>query len=1290
MPVNPISEPTVCRKCGAKLSSRALEGFCPSCTARLTFNVSKESLFPAGGAAVVLEFGDYELLNEVGRGGMGVIYRARQRSLNRVVALKMILSGRFAGRESVERLRAEATAAAALRHPNIVAIHEIGEVEGQHYFTMDYVEGRSLAEMISDVRFAIYDFKRSASWVKTLAGAIQYAHERCILHRDLKPSNVLIDRDGEPHVTDFGLAKRLDEDSALTLSGQALGSPSFMPPEQAEGNRSALGPASDVYALGALLYHLLTGRAPFMAATLEATLAQVLRSEAVAPHVLNPGVPRDLENVCLKCLEKDPARRYPSARELADELERFLEDQPVRARPVGPAEKLWRWARRNPRVAALTMSLLAVFFAGLAGVLWQWGRAERHASSESQQRVRAENALERMRFQKAEELFKAGDTAGALAHLAHIVENNPANRVATARLLSALTMRNFPWPVGEALRHEGAVRMANFSPEGSKVVTASDDGTARVWDALTSRPLTPPLRHGDLVRGAVFSPDGRSVLTCSHDATARLWDSETGKPLVPPMKHGSRVRRAWFSPDGRRIATASKDASGRIWDARTGALLLEVKHAEYVGAAQFSLDGRWIATASDDFTARVWDAGTGKPVTKPLPHDFHVYDTAFNPQGTRLLTVSHDKTARIWDLPTGAELATIRFAHNAHTARFSPDGHLALVACWDDTARLADAATGQFIGQPLRHRADVTLAEFSPDGWRVLTTSDDRTAGVWSLAKVILSRNAPSGSTEPRMASDAVGDERLLLEPMRHDAPVEWAGFGPDGRRVVTASADHTARIWNSQATPEPSLRLRHQSPVQHAAFSPDGKTVATACGEGAVLWDVNTGRRISEPIRAPSATEVHFSADGRRLALRSPSRTVRLWDSLSGEALDLRDHNTVLSICFSPDGQHLVTSCDDGMARLWDIKTGSVVGVPMSHGSYGIRWARLSPDGRRIVTGDANKTAKVWEAGSGRLLHTLAHLGQVRSAAFSPDNRWVATASDDSTARIWDAASRRPVSPPIKHEAGLNDVQFSPDGHWLATASGDHTARLWEVHTGKPISEALRHEAMVRRVRFSPDGSMIITASADRTARIWDVATGLPLSEPLRHGDEVRHAEFSPDGRRVVTVSLDSTARIWEAPQLDSLTPAPRWLPRLAEALAGQRLSVAHGSEPVSPEELLRIERQIKSAPPHDAYELWAHWFLADRATRPMSPRSIVTAAEYVGGLVAEDRLETLTEAITLSPDDPVVLARLARRILSVRPDPGERDRALADFLARRALTLAPNDPEVLRIRSEITRAPR
>ena len=351
---------------------------------------------PAAGEAMppgltpLRRFGDYELLEEIARGGMGVVYKARQLSLNRLVAVKLILAGEFATQAFVQRFRTEASAAAVLHHPNIVAIHEVGVHAGQHYFSMDFVDGPSLAALAGHQPLPA---RRAAQYLKTIAEAIHYAHEQGILHRDLKPSNVLIDANDQPRITDFGLAKRLEGDTSLTLSGQMIGSPNFMPPEQATARHGKVGRYSDVYALGGILYHLLTARPPFQADSLEIIVSQVLTAEPVSPRMLIPTVPRDLETICLKCLEKEPSRRYATAQALADELGRFLRGEPILARPLGPTGKVWRWCRRKPALATALGAVVLVTAVGFLGILTQWRRAEQQRrNAESSELLARQNA----------------------------------------------------------------------------------------------------------------------------------------------------------------------------------------------------------------------------------------------------------------------------------------------------------------------------------------------------------------------------------------------------------------------------------------------------------------------------------------------------------------------------------------------------------------------------------------------------------------------------------------------------------------------------------------------------------------------------------------------------------------------------------------------------------------------------------------------------------------------------------------------------------------------------------
>jgi tetratricopeptide (TPR) repeat protein len=384
-----------CPQCGAKLSGDGPGGSCPACLLALAIAEPVREAEPGSSALrsqTVRYFGDYELLEEIARGGMGVVYRARQLSLNRPVALKMIAAGQLATPGAVQRFHTEAEAGARLDHPHIVPIYEIGQYEGQQYFSMKLIEGGTLADLSPKFKGqSPKSVEAAARLIGTVARAVHYAHQRGILHRDLKPTNILLDEQGEPHVTDFGLAKLAEDDSSLTMSSAVLGTPVYMAPEQAAGGAKQLTTAADIYSLGAILYELLTGRPPFRAETAVETLRQVCETEPVSPQTLNSAVDRDLETICLKCLSKDPQQRYGSAELLAEDLERWRKGEPILARPVGAAEKAWRWCRRRPVVAGLMLAVLVALVAGLVVSNWFYLRekAARQQAVADEQELRA-------------------------------------------------------------------------------------------------------------------------------------------------------------------------------------------------------------------------------------------------------------------------------------------------------------------------------------------------------------------------------------------------------------------------------------------------------------------------------------------------------------------------------------------------------------------------------------------------------------------------------------------------------------------------------------------------------------------------------------------------------------------------------------------------------------------------------------------------------------------------------------------------------------------------------------
>jgi WD40 repeat protein len=1101
----------------------------------------------ASESARVRYFGDYEITRELARGGMGVVFQARQMSLNRPVALKMILAGQLANETDVKRFYTEAEAAANLDHPGIVPIYEVGQHEGQHYFSMGFVEGQSLAQRLADGPLPP---REAAALMVQVAEAIDYAHRRGVIHRDLKPGNILLDRNGHPRVTDFGLAKRIQGDSGLTGSGQIMGTPSYMPPEQAGGNRGEVGPASDVYALGATLYALVTGRPPFQAATAMDTVLQVITEEPVPPRRLNPSVPRDLETICLKCLEKEPVKRYTSASTLAEDLRRYLAGEPILARPVGPPERAWRWCRRNPIVAGAVGLVAAALVVVVVLSLLYADRQTRLAASESlraddQARYSREQAqaaaslkealsqsnrrLAVLNYERGQAAFENGQFGPGVLWMVEswrsaVAAGDPGWRHAARANMAAWQSHDIA--VKALVSHQGAVTSLAFSPDGRTILTGSQDNTARLWDAATGRPIGPALAHQWWVRAVAFSPDGKAVLTGSLDGTARLWDAATGRPIGPPLTHQDRVWAVAFSPDGKRVLTGSGDKTARLWDAATGKPIGHpLTHQAMVYSVAFSPDGKGVLTGSSDKTARLWDAATGKPIGTPMTHQAMVWSVAFSPDGKAVLTGSGDKTARLWDAATGQPIGT-PMTHRGEvlSSVFSPDGKAVLTGSQDKTARLWDAATGKPIGPPLTHQGAVVSVAFSPGGQAVLTGSVDNTARLWD-----------STTGQP------------IGHPLTHQGWVLAVAFSPDGKTVFTGSNDKAARLWDAASGKPISPPLTHQDRVWSAAFRPDGNVVLTGSGDKtARLWDVATGQPIGPPLMHRDRVHtVAFSPDGKTVLTGSWDKTARLWDAATGQPIGtpMTHRGEVLSAAFSSDGKAVLTGSGDKTARLWDAATGQPIGRPRTHGGPVLSLA-FSPDGKAVLTGSQDMTARLWAAATGRPIGApMTHRDAVYAVAFSPDGKAIVTGSWDNTARIWDATTGRPIGAPMTHQGWVWSVAFGPDGKAVLTGSGDRTARLWDAATGKPMDPPLTHQGVVYSVAFSPDGKAVLTGSQDNTARLWDVATGKPIGPPLAHQGSVQTVAFSPDGRAVLTGSFDGTARLWTVSELpDDLPRVTDW----------------------------------------------------------------------------------------------------------------------------------------------------
>jgi WD40 repeat protein len=1021
----------------------------------------------------------YEILGELGRGGMGIVYQARQLGLQRIVAIKMILAGNQVGPKNLSRFRAEAAALARLQHPNIVQIYDVGETAGRPYFVLEYVAGGSLAQYLQGMPVPV---REAAQLVEILARAVHAAHANGVIHRDLKPANILLAVGSEqgavdseerdlrtahyllttvPKITDFGVAKYAGDDREApdpygpTVTGEILGTPSYMAPEQAMARRQPVGPATDVYALGAILYELLTGRPPFAGETPLATVLQVLHDEPVSVASLRPKVPPDLETICEKCLRKEPGRRYASAEALADDLRRFQAGDPITARRPGLGERLGRWFRRNTALAVASVlgivTLVAVAGLAVNHVFTLQLRQEQDLTKKALQdaeieRARAEkNADEAERFHRQAErlsvslalerglaLLDQGDVAHGMLLLGRSLQLTPAGDAAVQRIICtnlAAAHHQLPFRLRSVLGHKGEVQAVAFSPDGNTLVTGSRASAPQRWNPATGETIGDPLPHPGEIRAVAFSSDGTLLATAGTDKTARVWEAATGKPVGKPLTHAHWVQTVAFSPDGKTVLTGSADGTARLWDAATGDPRSEpLLPPGWVHAVAFSPDGKFFATAGSANSAQFWQAATAMPIGTQMDHLGEVWAVAFSPDGRVLMTGS-DEGARFWEAGTGRPLGLALLNQGAvRDVGYSPDGKILWTAGASGKVRLWDAVTLSPVGAPVQHQTAVYA--------------------------VALNR-----------------DQNLL----------------------ATGSADGKVRLWEKPTPRPPGLLLAHPRLVYCVAISPDGKTIATGAADPTVrLWDAATGNPVGKALtHQASVLRVVFSRDGRTLLTACTDKTARLWDVAEGTPREpvLAHADHVYAVAFSPDGKTVLTGCKDSTARLWDAATGAPRGEPLRHPNW-VHAVAFSPDGKTILTGCEDATARLWDAATGKPLgEPLPHRGPVRAVAFSPDGGTLLTGTwDDGKARLWDTATRKPLGPPLPHQDHVLAVAFSPDGKTIATGAWDGTVRLWDTATGKPLGPALVHQRSVRDVAFAPDGKTLLTASFDRTARTWEV----------------------------------------------------------------------------------------------------------------------------------------------------------------------------------------------------------
>jgi len=1052
-----MDQSRTCRECQTEIPSETPSGCCPRCLLALGLEAAEgpESLgeredSPSGGAGGVHRFGDYELQEEIARGGMGIVWRARQISLNRPVALKLILAGQMASEMEIQRFLREAQAAANLDHPNIVPIYEVGEHAGHHYFSMRLIDGGSLAERMADYQWpreaprsgdpaadkqSLRERKAKAlTLIAQTARAVHHAHQRGVLHRDLKPANILIDGRGEPFVTDFGLAKRVDLPGEMSRSDTVVGTPNYMSPEQARGRHQDLTTATDVFSLGAVLYHLLTGRPPFQGPTPWETLRQVVEQEPVRPSVLNREVDPDLETICLKCLEKAPQVRYASAEALAEDLDRWLRQEPIHARPSTELQRAVKWVRRKPRAAALIGLVIVTAVAGLAGVLLEWRQAVVARGEMEHQR-----GLARAAEQDARERLWYSYLAQARASR---WSGRPGRRFDSLAAISNAAAMRFSMP----LRNEAIACLGLF-----------DVQERRRW-------TLPPKRLG--FHGVVLdAPFERYACALPNgDVTIRRLRDD-GEVLRLPGLGERDLATLCFSADGRFLAEkyeAPKTNFFRVWDLEERKVVIWAPYRISTESLAFGLDSRTVAAAEND-GIHLYELPTGRAGNR-IPLASAPSSLSFDPTGRRLAVSAGDAgTVEVFDTQSGQRLLALECPRPTWV-RWGPDGQLLACSSMDQKIYLWNSFTGKRVAVLAGHHGAVMTLAFNQAGDVLASHSWDGSTRYW----------------------DPMTGESRLTNPLDLLA---FSAFGPDDQQVAF-NEDSDAGLL--EVAPGRECRRWPAPPTHCGALDPSGR-ILIACNLDALrFWDV-ANRELVGVIPGEGGLSLVLHPDGQSLFVSGAKGLRRLeW------ALDLPNHEVrvgeieqwwpteVSQISLSRDGRTLAAAALAGpRVLLFDVRNPARPKA-IETGSD-LRSVSLSPDGRWVAGGVSWGTSvKVWDTGSGQLLRELPVAG-AGLIGFSPDGHRLITANP-AVCQVWETGGWGVVATlPGNHTGGGGCViAISPAGQTAAVLRGRNSeTSLIDLASGRELATLAEGVPL----GFSGDGSRLAMCIEDPpNLAVWDL----------------------------------------------------------------------------------------------------------------------------------------------------------------------------------------------------------
>ena len=1038
-----------CPRCGAKFLPDDSRPFCSACLLESALGdiqeagVEAESSGSAQDAelgpehqktASLRSFAGYELLEELGRGAQGVVYRARQTALHRVVALKVVVLGPWATDGHLKRFRLEAEAAARLDNPHIVPIYEIGERDGCCYFSMKLVEGGRLDHIIAQQPMAN---RRAAELMASLARTVHFAHQRGLLHRDIKPANILLDQEGQPHLTDFGLAKLVEQETTLTRTIDVLGTPGYMAPEQAAGNIGQLTTAADVYGLGAVFYHMLTGGPPFAGGTTYETIRLVQETEPRSPSVLNPRVDRDLQTICLKCLQKEPAQRYGSAEALADDVERWLRGEPIHARQVGTTERLWRWCRRKPALASALGACLVLLLALAIGstvaairiqrARERAGMAEAKAKEElwgsylaqarglrlsgmagrKQQAIQAVIAASRLRPSldlrneaiaalaltdiDAPETWRVADASASRdsivldAQFERCAFCNEHGGTTIFRRNTAEVLARLPTP---PTRHESL----RFSPTGRFLSMQLSGGRVWLWDLANSPPIVrtnfPTIIDGTCARA--FAPDERDFAVVDRIGDIHFYHLVTGEEWQV-LATGQPAYRIDYNPSSELLACVSKKEI-HLWDVARGERLQVLRGRSTVTDVDWHPEGRFLAAGYDDGNVSLWDTKTGEDY--PLAgHAQYIGGVIFDPLGQFLITDSWDGSTRFWDVFSRRQICWTGYAaaqQASHDGRF--------ISFWRTRGELG---IWPLLRSPV-FRLVTSVGAPAPWGGSCLS-ADDRwlvfgESGAWHLWDTKRGGEVASVTTERTLHPLLSHDNRFLI------------GIGPNAvlRWPLEFAADLGGPVHIGR--PETVVEQRGAE-FQRACLSQDDTTLAIVGHYRNLLLSMQDPLHPVEFARGQRNSFVTLSPDGQWVAAAAYyGLGVTVWNAHDGRLAQHLITNENATVSFNPSDGTLVTATIRECIW-WDPKTWTPrMRRPLDVGGDVPAVVAFSPTGRLLALVSTRERIDLLDAQSGQELAALTSpfpetLGGL---VFSGNDRYLAAETASKVVHLWDLGALR------------------------------------------------------------------------------------------------------------------------------------------------------------------------------------------------------------------------------------------------------------------------------------------